>query len=97
MTRRRTEPSPPRHPDIDAEEFVASVLERMAGAGVRAVPWYRLRELSPPFSRGWLNARIAAGDLEAKRLMGLTLVSEASLTALLERASTWKPCDGGER
>jgi hypothetical protein len=56
----------------------------------RVVPFFRIGELSPPFSKSWVKRRIADGDLQAVRIGGLVLIPEASLAALLGRAETWR-------
>ena len=75
----------PRHANLTVEEFVVAVLDRMQSSEGRPSPFYRLRELCPPFSRTWVKARIADGSLKAGRLNGLTLISAASLDRLLEQ------------
>ena len=86
----RFPPTPAKHPELTAEEFVTEVYKRLESDDRRAVDYYRRRELSPPFSRTWIDARLADGSLQAVRLRGLTLIRGPSLRKLLQSASPWK-------
>jgi hypothetical protein len=80
-----------RHPPISVEEFVQQVLERMERDEGRPVDYYRIKELTPSFSKAWVMARVHDGNLKAVRLMGLTLITGKSLRAFLASTEPWTP------
>ena len=88
---RSVPPTRARHPDLDPEEFIREILDRMARDDRRPVPYYRKSELCPPFSRGWIDARLDDGTLQAVKLRGLVLVTGESLRSLLASAEPWEP------
>ena len=85
MSARRTDTPDPRHPEISVDEFVRAVLDRMQSPERRVIPYYRLVELTPPFSKTWIRDRIADGTLKTGRLFGLTLIDGDSLDTMLEK------------
>ena len=80
-----------RHATLNANEFAAQIIEQMQSDDRRAVPWYSVAELVPPFSKTWIYDRVRDGDLDAVTLLGRTLISKTSLDRLLKSSKTWEP------
>ena len=71
------------------------VLERMTRDEGRVVDYYRIRELTPPFSKGWVFQCLRSGDLRGVRLGKVLLMPGESIRALLARAVPWTPAREG--
>ena len=67
-----------------------AILTRMKRDDSRPIDLYRIRELCPPLTKQWVLARLKNRDLEAKRLLGLTLITGDSLRRLLASARPWR-------
>ena len=80
-----------RHPDLSIEGFVQQVLDLMTRDDGPVVPYCRMSQICPPFSRAWIHERIRDGSLEAVRLRGLVLIPRESVRKLLESAEPWVP------
>ena len=83
-------PTTARHSSLTTKEFVRAILTRMERDDSRPIDFYRIRELCPPLTKQWVLARLKTGELQARRLHGLTLITGDSLRRLLASAKSWR-------
>lgn len=92
MTTRR-----PTTPEVTAQEILDEILDRLVSDTDRPVPYYRVRELCPPFSKPFVFTLLREGKLRGVKLGGVLLIERQSLEELLKSAEPWRPNGEGKR
>ncbi len=80
-----------RDESVSVDDFMSNALELSEPRSERAVDYYRIGEICPPFSKSWVVRKLHAGDLRAVRVGGVVLITGQSLRQLLQSSTTWEP------
>ena len=73
-----------------ATKIVAEILQRIDRDAERIVPYCRVNDLIPPFSKPSIYRWLDEGLLRAVKLGGITLIEIESVHELLKTAEPWK-------
>jgi len=76
--------------ETTAARVLSEILARLESDKGRPIPWFRVRELCPPFSKPKVYELLKSGRLRAVRLDGIVLVEAGSVEELLRSCDEWK-------
>ena len=82
--------SPNPIPRTSARDFLREIVERLGSEGPpRVIPYARVKELCPPFSRASVYRLLEGGELRGKRIGETVFVDLESVRELFEKAPDW--------
>ena len=84
-------PATRRAIDACAVKILSEILDRLDSDDRRALPYFRIKELDPPFTRSFVVGLIKEGRLKARKFGRITLIPESSLRELEKTFTEWTP------